>query len=556
MVKTTRNQKIGIGAVLLLLVLVGSGLFSIVGLNAARNYPAGGTVAWTTDVDSATVTALNAKLGCSSQPASNYIRTSITATSVLICDGSNIATSGSAGYTYYSCNNNGGSGAIPGEFSATIPLTAKSCYISATYTATIIGYDGQTFPSPSNVWKGKTASQTDISSLEQRTLTIFGTNECSAGQKGCNSQQTWTCVNNKKVFPPICQKSCTNGACDQVCIPNSLECYGTAQVYVCNSAGTTKTLQPASGSGASIGSTIICSDNKIQQRCSDGTIKTLAESCTSTSGVIETKVTCPDGSSAASYSACPAWCGDGKCSSSESVSTCSRDCASTPVQCAALDVSQDMYDQLIMGYKAAELKSRGVALSTEQANAEYRKVYPTDTDICQNSGYFEIKEVSGCGVCSPFVSKIKDYSTGGGSGTGTKCCDGTTRATCPIGLCDNPGGNNTTNTCGNSRCDASENIVSCPQDCILPDKTCTMNGTSVKLGACTTDKVYRCALNATDNSSTVFAGDSTCTTNPDKVPDVPGGAQYDIKLVLAGMAVVVAGGYYFLVMRKKKGTKR
>jgi hypothetical protein len=301
------------------------------------------------------------------------------------------------------------------------------------------------------------------------------------------------------------------------------------------------------GSGSSIGSAVICSDNKIQQRCSDGSIKALAETCPSAvNSNTNPTVTCPSSVTAASYAACPAWCGNGKCDNDEGVDTCARDCASTPIQCPALDVSQENYNQLIAGYKEAQLKSRGVALSDAQAQGEYAKIYPTDADICQSSGYFEVKEVNGCGVCSPIVSKITAYAAGVGSGssTGTTSTENQT----------NP--DNVTNACGNSRCDDGEDLVSCPADCLLPEKQCVLNETIVKLGACDASKTYRCALNATDNSATVFSPDSTCTTNPDKVPENTGGASYDIKIVVAGVAVVALGGYYFLVMRKKKGTKR
>jgi len=571
MVKLTRNQKFGIGAVLLLLVLVGSGIFSTVGnignltkcVNGQCGIPQGETLQFGALEMASASKMLTSNAG--------YLKYPMTYTLQLYDPSNTLVKSQSFNYvvarydngntlTYY-----GTDGKTPASTPAmtyTLPATAKTgtwMVKDKTYITPIplaYGTAPTSFPSASG--GTLTLDVTDTSTYF--SFNVIAKQDAAALGFECTIDDHAACLNGNI-------RSCdlSNGKWKTTMCSSSAPCKLVNLVPVC-SVGCTE-------------NAIKCIDSTHIQRCTKD-----ASSALYWSGAITLISQERINANYVNKQVCSNDALTWQQTYSVDVDTLKANIdkygLTTTETCGTLPLSDDAKKVLYEYIKEQQFAYSDYQIpQTDAMVTDYlgKAGLTTNEKICSTmSMILEVKTINNCPACvvkSDATATFETCSDGsrrpkgtcptpcvgaacGENGTGVKCCDGTTRTTCPIGLCDNPGGNNTTSTCGNSRCDANEDWLSCPADCLLPEKQCMMNSTVIKLGACDASKTYRCALNATDESTTVFTSDSTCTTNPDKVPKNTGGASYDIKLVVAGIAIVALAGYYFLVMRKKKGTKR
>ena len=349
MASLTKDQKIGIGVVLAIAIVAGSGLFSMVtigGIGTMDTYHTGEKVMWTPHLQTGDGVKLMTALGC--QNENYYDKVNIVAQGYLDCGSYRIpadktlTNSVSCNYFLNSDNIVDFGDYQSNYFSANIPSTvASSCKINAVYSATLVR-------------NSKTASQIDSSPLTLKVqgltytdpttnkTTTFTEFTCKTGDKKCFGSQPKTCVNGIYQQSAVCNAGCSNGACIKQCTEGQTSCADRVTMLTCNANG------------------------QYVKTTYDNTGK---------------------------------YCSNGKWQTENPITT-------TTKVCAPMSLPADTISAYITLWQAKALKERGVALSVKQATTEFRQQYPTDESLCRASaGDFEIKIIDSCPVCT-----VRDYS--------------------------------------------------------------------------------------------------------------------------------------------------
>lgn len=503
--KLTRNQWLGIAAILIVAALIGSGLFSITTLGSIGSldtYHTGETVSWVVHLSPADGRTLVNNYDCK---ATSYPYTSltITAQSYLVCNkasgqavklAASPALTAKASCNYFASNSGYTDfGNINGlTTSAVIPTDATSCKITVTYSTSYKGVSATVEDSSPYQLRIQGLTYTDP---KTNVSTVFTTFQCTPGQKQCFGSQPKTCdANGVYQQSAVCIAGCTNGACVKQCNPGQTQCNpnNNQQMQTCDSSG---------------------QYTKISYAPSP-----------------QSQYYCQNGQWVHIVNTVPA-------------------VAPTQTQaCPALALPSGQLEAQVNNYINNYGVYSGAVMSYNDALVKFRQQYPTDADVCKNlANDYQIVTVNGCPVC-----QVRDWSNF------ETCSDGSRRpiGTCPTATTTEPG---TAAAAPPSQpANASQDLGQQVQDFLSGAKKCyTQDNESIEVGVCTADKTLRCTQ--TQNGSMLFQQDSTCVTNPGALSTAAGastGAQApDIKVV-AALVLVLGAGYYYFAIYNKKGRKK